>query len=105
VLVSWLLREAESGAEIVLDTGAELPGGHVSLALPLRRENSALVGFVVFRAPDRPPAHLPTALVGRVDRLVPAVTAAERPQLGVTVAKPERRLDPSPGQEAGALEA
>jgi HD-GYP domain-containing protein (c-di-GMP phosphodiesterase class II) len=105
VLVSWLLREAESGAEIVLDTGAELPGGHVSLALPLRRENSALVGFVVLRGSERPPAHLPTALVGRVDRLVPAVTAAERPQLGVTVARPEERLDTRPGQEAGALEA
>jgi HD-GYP domain-containing protein (c-di-GMP phosphodiesterase class II) len=105
VLVSWLLREAESGAEIVLDAGAELPGGHVSLALPLRRENSALVGFVVLRAPERPPAHLPTALTGRVDRLVPAVTAAERPLLGVTVAKPKRKLDARPGQEAGALEA
>ena len=105
VLVSWLLREAESGAEIVLDKGAELPGAHVSLALPLRRENSALVGFVVLCGEARLPAHLPTALVGRVDRLVPAVTIAERPQLGVTVAKPEERLDARPGQEAGALEA
>jgi HD-GYP domain-containing protein (c-di-GMP phosphodiesterase class II) len=105
VLVSWLLREAESGAEMVHDTGAELPGAQVSLALPLRRENSALVGFVVLRGADRPPAHLPTALVGRVDKLVPAVTAAERPQLGVTVAKPEERLGARPGQEAGALEA
>lgn len=105
MLVSWLLREAESGAEAVLDAGAELPGGHLSLALPLRRENSALVGFVVLRAPERPPAHLPTALIGRVDRLVPAVTAAERPLSGMTVARPERRLDARPGQEAGALEA
>jgi hypothetical protein len=89
----------------VLDTGAELPGAQISLALPLRRENSALVGFLVLRGTERPPAHLPTALAGRVDRLVPAVTAAERPQLGVTVAKPEQRLDARPGQEAGALEA
>jgi HD-GYP domain-containing protein (c-di-GMP phosphodiesterase class II) len=103
VLVSWLLREAESGAELVLDTGAELPGAQISLALTLRRENSALVGFLVLRGPERPPAHLPTALAGRVDRLVPAVIAAERPQLGVTVAK--ERLDARPGQEAGALEA
>jgi HD-GYP domain-containing protein (c-di-GMP phosphodiesterase class II) len=103
MLVSWLLREAESGAEVVVDAGAELPGAQISLALTLRRENSALVGFLVLRGPERPPAHLPTALAGRVDRLVPAVIAAERPQLGVTVAK--ERLDARPGQEAGALEA
>jgi HD-GYP domain-containing protein (c-di-GMP phosphodiesterase class II) len=103
MLVSWLLREAESGAEVVVDAGAELPGAQISLALTLRRENSALVGFLVLRGPERPPAHLPTALAGRVDRLVPAVIAAERPKLGVTVAK--ERLDARPGQEAGALEA
>jgi HD-GYP domain-containing protein (c-di-GMP phosphodiesterase class II) len=103
MLVSWLLREAESGAEVVVDAGAELPGAQISLALTLRRENSALVGFLVLRGSERPPAHLPTALAGRVDRLVPAVIAAERPQLRVTVAK--ERLDARPGQEAGALEA
>jgi HD-GYP domain-containing protein (c-di-GMP phosphodiesterase class II) len=106
VLVSWLLREAESGADVVLDTGSELPGDLVSLALPLRRENSSLVGFVVLRAADRPPAHVPTALTGHLHRLVPSLAHADRMVLGsVTVARAEKRLDPRPGQEPSALEA
>ena len=57
-LVSWLLREAESGSEIAIDTGGELPGVNVAVALPLRRENSALVGFFVLCGVDPPPAHV-----------------------------------------------
>jgi HD-GYP domain-containing protein (c-di-GMP phosphodiesterase class II) len=68
-LVSWLLRGAESGASVLVDEGTELPGNLVSLAFPLRRENSALRGFLVLRGTGRPPAHLSAALAGGVDRL------------------------------------
>jgi HD-GYP domain-containing protein (c-di-GMP phosphodiesterase class II) len=68
-LVSWLLREAESGESVLLDAGAELPDELVSLAIPLRRENSSLVGFLVLRADGWPPAHLSAALAVRIDRL------------------------------------
>jgi HD-GYP domain-containing protein (c-di-GMP phosphodiesterase class II) len=49
VLMSWLVREAESRDELITTSGHELgsDGGYV--ALPLRRENSALTGFVVLR--------------------------------------------------------
>ena len=46
-LISWLLREAESGAGVVVGTGADLPGVGVALAVPLRFGNSELVGFLV----------------------------------------------------------
>jgi HD-GYP domain-containing protein (c-di-GMP phosphodiesterase class II) len=105
VLVSWLLREAESGADVVLDNGFELPGELVSVAFPLRRENSALVGFLVLRGNDRPPAHLFSALTGRIDRLVPALADFERVQLGVTVARVEEPLDARAGQEPSPFEA
>ncbi len=98
VLISWLLREAEPRTDVVLDAGSELPGGLVSLALPLRRENSALVGFVLIRARQLPPAHLPHTLKGRLGRLVPLAAEAERVLLGATTLDAHARKEPRPLQ-------
>jgi len=51
VLMSWLVREAESRDELIATGGHELGGEGGYVALPLRRENSALTGFVVLRTP------------------------------------------------------
>ncbi|MGH2995784.1 MAG: HD-GYP domain-containing protein [Gaiellaceae bacterium] len=68
-LTSWLLREAESDREVIVDEGAELVGAGSAVALPLRRENSALVGFLVLGGPGHPPTHLLTAARARLDRV------------------------------------
>jgi len=73
-LVSWLLREAESGASIVV--GGELPGIDLALAVPLRRENSALVGFLVLCGAEQPPAYVLPALEARLDSVGPAFAEA-----------------------------
>jgi hypothetical protein len=75
-LVSWLLREAESGAELVVDTGLELPSAGFAVALPLRRDNSSLVGFLVLCGDDQPPAHVLPALEACIDSLGLAVGEA-----------------------------
>jgi hypothetical protein len=94
-LISWLLREAESGAEIAVDEGGELPGaGHV-VALPLRRDNSALVGFIVLCGLEQPPGHLLPALACSVDML----------GLAFADAKPNVVLLPSRGPAATSLDA
>ena len=82
VLISWLLREAESGHELPIDAAGELGAGTVSLALPIRRENSALLGFLVFRGEGHPPPHLVPALQSRLRRLDDAFsdTPAALPQ-------------------------
>jgi hypothetical protein len=54
-IISWLLREAESGTGLVEDEGVELPSAAFSVALPLRRDNSSLVGFIVLCAEHEPP--------------------------------------------------
>ena len=89
VLISWLLREAESGHDIALDVGEELGSGTVSLALPVRRENSALLGFLVFRGSSYPPPHLVPALQSRLRQLDAAF--ADTP-----VAPPVRPGAPAP---------
>jgi hypothetical protein len=45
--------------------------------LPLRRENSALVGFVVLRTPRLLPRHVRAALAGSLDAI--GLALAERP--------------------------
>jgi len=75
-LVSWLLREAESGAGLVVDTGLELPSAGFAVALPLRRDNSSLVGFIVLCGDDQPPAHVLPALEACIDSLGLAVGEA-----------------------------
>jgi hypothetical protein len=103
VLISWLLREAESGLDLALDLGGELGSG-VSLALPLRRENSALLGFVVFRASGYPPPHLLPALQSRQSQLGLAFAETRAP-LPLRPGTPARELDADGREHAGALEA
>lgn len=69
-LMSWLVREAESRDELLIVSAHELGGEDgVYVALPLRRENSALVGFVVLRTPRALQRHVRTALFGSLDAL------------------------------------
>src|SRR5438552_1039690 len=78
VLTSWLVREAESGETLLSVGGFELQHEGVVVALPLRRENSALVGFVVLVLPRRLPAHVGLALADAADEL--ALGLAHRPE-------------------------
>jgi hypothetical protein len=77
-LTSWLLREAESGRELIADDGSQLGRDGASLALPLRRENSALVGFLVLGGSGHPPPHVVSAARSSLDRLGLALAAAPR---------------------------
>src|SRR6476659_7372952 len=78
VLTSWPVREAESGETLLAVGGFELQHEGVVVALPLRRENSALVGFVVLVVPRRLPAHVGLALTDSADAL--ALALAHRPE-------------------------
>jgi HD-GYP domain-containing protein (c-di-GMP phosphodiesterase class II) len=78
-LTGWLVREAESGHDAILAPGAELGVDGVAVALPLRRDNSALVGFLAFVAPKLPPRHVELALLESLDEL--GLALASRPQL------------------------
>jgi hypothetical protein len=78
-LMGWLVREAESREELLSTSAHELGGPDgVYVALPLRRENSALAGFVVLRAPRMLPRHLRSALLSSLDSL--GVSLAETPR-------------------------
>jgi hypothetical protein len=57
--------------------GFELQQEGVVVALPLRRENSALVGFLVLAVPRRLPAQVELALADAADEL--ALALANRP--------------------------
>jgi putative nucleotidyltransferase with HDIG domain len=76
-LTSWLVREAESGQTVLSAPGFELQHDGVVAAVPLRRENSALVGFVVLALPRRLSAHGELALTETADDL--ALALAEGP--------------------------
>jgi hypothetical protein len=78
-LTSWLVREAESGREAIVAPGVELGVDGVAVALPLRRDNSALVGFLAFVAPKLPPRHVELALLESLDEL--GLALAAQPQL------------------------
>jgi HD-GYP domain-containing protein (c-di-GMP phosphodiesterase class II) len=83
-LMSWLVREAESRDELLTTSGHELGGEGAYLALPLRRENSALTGFVVLRTPRALQRHVGAALSGSLDAIGLALapgpeTAPEQP--------------------------
>ena len=77
MLTSWLVREAESGDTFLSAGGFELQHEGVVVALPLRRENSALVGFLVLALSRRLPADVELALVDASDEL--ALALANRP--------------------------
>jgi HD-GYP domain-containing protein (c-di-GMP phosphodiesterase class II) len=61
-LTSWLVREVQTADEPVSAPGFELGTSGVVVALPLRRDNSALVGFIVLALPRRPRRHVDLAL-------------------------------------------
>jgi putative nucleotidyltransferase with HDIG domain len=82
VLTSWLVREAESGETLLSTGGFELQHEGVLVALPLRRENSALVGFLVLALPRRLPAHVELALADAADEL--ALALASLPEEVIT---------------------
>jgi HD domain-containing protein/transketolase-like protein len=78
-LMGWLVREAESREELLSTSAHELGGpAGAYVALPVRRENSALAGFVVMRAPRVLPRHVRSALVKSLDSL--GVALAETPR-------------------------
>jgi len=79
-LLSWLVREAESGADAIVAAGAELGREGVVLALSLRRETSALVGFLVVEAPRLPPRHVELALRDATDEI--GLALADAPASG-----------------------
>jgi HD-GYP domain-containing protein (c-di-GMP phosphodiesterase class II) len=110
-LVSWLVREAESGRETIVAPGAELGVDGVAVALPLRRDNSALVGFLTVVAAKLPPRHVELALLESLDELGLALaakpatnpaTAAELPQSQSAVGS--ERLSGGGSEDAEALE-
>jgi HD-GYP domain-containing protein (c-di-GMP phosphodiesterase class II) len=92
-LMSWLVREAESRDEILIAPSEELGAGEYA-ALPLRRENSALAGFFVLRAPRLLPRHARAALVGSLDAI--GLALAERPTVADELAE-------TPSPELAAL--
>jgi putative nucleotidyltransferase with HDIG domain len=82
VLTSWLVREAESGQTLLSTGGFELHQDGVVVAVPLRRENSALVGFLVLALPRRLPTDVEIALTDATDGL--ALALAGRPESGAS---------------------
>jgi HD-GYP domain-containing protein (c-di-GMP phosphodiesterase class II) len=69
VLMSWLVREAESRDDLLATAGDELGSDGAYVALPLRRENSALTGFLVLRTPGALRPHVASALAGSLDAI------------------------------------
>jgi putative nucleotidyltransferase with HDIG domain len=74
-LMSWLVREAESGADVIVTPGAELGRDGIALALPLRRDTSVLGGFLVVEGERLPPRHVELALVETLDDIGLALAA------------------------------
>ncbi|HET7759553.1 MAG TPA: hypothetical protein VFK62_06480, partial [Gaiellaceae bacterium] len=85
VLMSWLVREAEAREELIATAAHELGGDGAYVALPLRRENSALTGFVVLRSPRALRRYVAGALGSSLDEiglaLAPRLSQAERPAI------------------------
>jgi hypothetical protein len=102
-IVSWLLREAESGAGLVVDEGVELPSAGFSAALPLRRDNSLLVGFIVLCAEHEPSGYVLRALESSIHTLGPAFGEAGPAEVLRLLS--ERPLDARRRREARSLEA
>ncbi len=76
-LMSWLVREAESRDDLLVTAAHELGGDGAYVALPLRRENSALTGFLVLRSPGALQRHVATALNSSLDAI--GLALAPRP--------------------------
>ena len=65
--------------DAIVAPGAELGRDGVAVALPLRRDNSALVGFLVIAAPRLAQRHVELALLDSLDEI--GLALAERPEL------------------------
>jgi hypothetical protein len=91
-LTGWLVRQAESGRAAIVAPGIEFAQEGIVAALPLRRDNSALVGFVVVAASKLPRRHVELALLDSVDEI--GLALAARPT-----------LDGSRAEQAEPLEA
>jgi HD-GYP domain-containing protein (c-di-GMP phosphodiesterase class II) len=76
-LMSWLVREAESRDDMLVTPAHELGGDGAYVALPLRRENSALTGFLVLHSPAALRRHVATALDSSLDAI--GLALAPRP--------------------------
>ena len=98
-VTGWLVREAESGADAIAATGAELGREGVALAFPLRRETSALVGFLVVEAPRLPPRYVELALRETLDEI--GLALAGRPASGGSGGEDAETLEATP--DAGDL--
>jgi HD-GYP domain-containing protein (c-di-GMP phosphodiesterase class II) len=85
VVMSWLVREAESGLDVIVTPGVDLGRDGIDIALPLRRETSALIGFLVLEGPRLPPRHVELALLETLDEIGLALAGrpvvASRPEL------------------------
>jgi hypothetical protein len=87
----------------VVDEGVELPSAAFSAALPLRRDNSLLVGFIVLCAEHEPSGYVLRALESSIHTLGPAFGEA-RPAEVLRLLS-ERPLDARRRREARSLEA
>jgi putative nucleotidyltransferase with HDIG domain len=79
-LMSWLVREAESGRELIAVPGVELGRDGIEVALPLRRETSALTGFLVLEGARVPSRSVELALLETLDEI--GLAFAGRPESG-----------------------
>ena len=98
-VTGWLVREAESGADAIAAAGAELGREGITLAFPLRRETSALVGFLVVEAPRLPPRYVELALRETLDEI--GLALAGRPASGGSGGEDAETLEATP--DAGDL--
>ncbi len=85
----------------IVAPGEELGHDGVAVALPLRRENSALVGFLVVAAPKLPPRHIELALLESLDEI--GLALAERPALDGRRAEHAQPLEAVPDARDLAL--
>jgi putative nucleotidyltransferase with HDIG domain len=79
-MMSWLVREADSGARVHVTSASEIGRTGLALALPLRRETSALAGFLVLTAPRLPARHVELAMLEALDEV--GLALAHRPESG-----------------------
>lgn len=100
-IVSWLVREAESGSDLIVAPAAELGRSGMHVALPLRRDNSALVGFLVLEGARTLPRHVELALRETLDDLSAAFDA--RPASGGGWSEDAQALQAAPNLRPLAL--
>jgi HD-GYP domain-containing protein (c-di-GMP phosphodiesterase class II) len=90
-VTGWLVREAESGPAAIVASGAELGLDGIAVALPLRRDNSALFGFLVVTAPKLPRRHVELALLESLDEI--GLALADRPESDRDAAQDAQALE------------